>query len=72
MSLFKGDLEKEGNFFSQIEIEEENIVVNSSFQERYNENILLQFNAVELLNNLKCTFCTVECDSILKTSKFNW
>lgn len=67
MFLFKSELEKEADFYSQIEFENRDIVTNHSFNKCFNENIILQFNTIKLLDNLDCACCmNDECNSTVE------
>lgn len=66
--LFEEELRKESNLYTQIEIdEEENINVNQSFNERFGDTIIFQFNTMKLFDGLECAGCTTEnCTSTLE------
>lgn len=65
--LFEKELHEEADYFIEIALENGGIFVHPSFNERFSENIILQFNTIKLLGNIECAGCTAEeCNSTLE------
>lgn len=65
--LFEKELSEEADYYIQIVLENSGIFVYPAFNERFSENIILQFTPVKLLDNLECVGCIAEeCNSMLE------
>ena len=65
--LFEKELGEEADYFIEIALEKSGIFVYPAFNERFSENIILQFHAVKLLDNIDCACCMNDkCDSTVE------